>query len=151
MSILKLSTNLTIMRVGMRADLAIETPVKFFIVLVVAALLVGLIRNIYNQANRGIEDLVPDENPSEYELIELGAVSSGQLASMVDSCWEIGQTQKATQKEFGCFIVKGSFSSANAADVAALSSRNVTVDIPPGANALFVVYDFSTQSVIVRG
>jgi len=33
----------------MRADLAIETPLKFFIVLVVAALLVGLIRNIYNQ------------------------------------------------------------------------------------------------------
>ena len=135
----------------MRADLAIETPLKFFIVLVVAALLVGLIRNIYNQANQGIDDLVPNDNPTEYELIELGAVSSGQLASMADSCWDIGQTQKATQKEFGCFIVKGSFSSASSADVVTLSNHEVTVNIPSGANALFVVYDFSTQKVIIRG
>lgn len=135
----------------MKADLAIETPLKFFIVLVVAALLVTLIRNIYSQANQGINNLIPNENPTEYELVELGAASAGQLASMADSCWDIGQTQKATQKEFGCFIVKGSFSSVSAVDVVVLSSHNVTVNIPPSANALFIIYDFSTQNVIIRG
>jgi len=135
----------------MKADLAIETPLKFFIVIVAAFLIIQLIRNLYAQASEGIDDLVLDDNPDEYELVELGDATAGQLASMADSCFNTGSQLPALEKEFGCYIVKGNFVNVNAEQVQTLARNNLTITIPSGANALFVIYDFTTGTVIIRG
>ncbi len=134
----------------MRADLVIETPIKFFIILVVAVLLISLVKQLYAQASQGISDLVPEHEQGEYELIDVGTASASQLASLAESCYELGGRMTATQKEYGCYIVKGNFANVNTDQIRALSSHVSDLTIPSGANALFITYDFITKTVRIR-
>jgi hypothetical protein len=134
----------------MRADFAIETPIKFFIVLVAAVLIITFIRNIYTQANAGIEDLIPQKQKEGYEVFDMGDVNSGQIASMADACGDLGSKQPGVKEEFGCYIIRGNFVNVNPQDIHSLSRYNLTVQISPGATAVFIDYHFPTEKVRVR-
>ena len=134
----------------MRGDFAIETPLKFFVVLVVAVLLINLARTLYRNISQGVEDLVPDEKHNEYEVMEIGTANAAQLASMADSCHSIGAKMKPLSKEFGCFIVRGSFSGVNTTQLQQLVRNPLNVSFSPSSNALFIIYDFPTKTVIMK-
>lgn len=134
----------------MRADMVLETPIKLFIILVAAVLVITLLRNLYSQITSGVDDLVPDKQKEGYELVDLEEASSGQLASMADACFEAGSKQPGLTESFGCYIVRGNFANVNAIDVMALSRHNTTVEISVGANAVFIDYHFPTGRVRVK-
>ena len=134
----------------MRGDIAIETPIKFFIVIVAAILIITFIRNVYQQANEGLEDLINEKQKEGYEVFDLGDATSGQIASMADACWDIGSKQPGVREEFGCYIVRGNFANVNPLEVHALARYNLTVQIAAGANAIFIDYYFPTEMVRVR-
>lgn len=134
----------------MRAEFAIETPLKFFIILVVAALLLNLLRSLYTRVSTGVDNLGPKEEQNEFEIMELGVANTAQLASIADSCSEIGKQQKPLSKEFGCFIIKGDFSGVEPFKIANMTRNPVRADFPTSANALFVVYSFQDQTVLIK-
>ncbi len=134
----------------MKAQLVIETPIKLFIVLVAAVLVIAFLRNIYGQINTGVSDLIPQKEKEGYEVVELGDATSGALASMADSCWEAGSKAEALKQAYGCYIARGNFANINAIDIQSLSRHNLTIEIASGANAVFISYDFPTARVELR-
>ena len=134
----------------MRGDLVLETPIKLFIILVAAVLVIAFLRNIYGQINSGLSDIVPQKQKEGYEVVELGDVSSSQLSSMADSCWEAGSEAEALKEAYGCYIVHGNFANINAIDIRGLSRHNTTIQIASGATAVFIDYHFPTAMVRLR-
>lgn len=134
----------------MRGDLVLETPLKLFIVIVAAVLIITFIRNIYGQISSGVDNLIPEKEKEGYEVMDLGDATAGQLASIADACWEAGSKQPGLKEVFGCYIVRGNFANVNPIDVHALVRHNVTVEISPGATAVFIDYHFPTQKVRLK-
>ena len=86
----------------MKGDLALDTIVSWLILLVMAAVVIGIIFNYGSAAGSMLE--TEDKNQPEAEYFEYDVVSESQMNTFIQSCW--AKTGEDFNKDgFICFVI----------------------------------------------
>jgi len=87
--------------------LALETVVRWIILLVVAAVVISLVLFFYNDIKRFVKSWLEGEKPKA-EVIEASKFSTSQVITYIKACWD--KTGERFDENIVCYILKGDVS-----------------------------------------
>ena len=111
----------------MKAQMSLEYIIKFLILLVVAAVVIGMLFSFSSDIKTKIRDMFGKEKEIKTTSIEADSFSTAQIKTYMNSCWE--KTGERYNKDFICYILKGDVSGVTKEDLKnSVDGAEVVVD-----------------------
>jgi hypothetical protein len=93
---------------GSRGMMALDVVVKFVIILVVAAIVIGLFIRFSDDAKRGVSDMFDDKKLEVDfpQTVEQGHYTPGSIAQFIESCYDtMTEVPEVEQKDIVCYVL----------------------------------------------
>jgi len=102
--------------------LALESVVKWIILIVAAGVIINLVFFFYDDIKRFVENWINPTSEFETEIVEADVFSTAQVMTYIRACWD--RTGERFKKDVICYILKGDVSGVD------VNMLNAAVEAP---------------------
>ena len=107
--------------------LALESIVKWVILLVAAGVIINLLFFFSDEIKRFIRSQMEEGEEPQTEIVEAQAFTTSQVLTYIRACWD--KTGERFEKDVICYILKGDMSNVDPALLVTAVEPPATVDV----------------------